>query len=82
MITLDQNTMGDMTARMLRKNLIEGEPSKRDKRLKVLSLTDRGAEILEAAAREDPAYQESFTQRLTSEKKEQLVALLRRMLEL
>lgn len=81
-IALDQNTMSDMTARMLRKKLIEREPSKRDKRLKVLSLTDRGREILEAAAREDPAYQESVSQRLSPEEKEQLVTLLRRMLGL
>lgn len=80
MIALDQNTMSDMTARMLRKKLIEREPAKQDKRLKVLSLTDRGKEILEAAAREDPAYQESFTQRLSGEEKQQLIGLLQRML--
>ncbi len=79
-IGLDLNTCSDLVARMVAKGLLSRERSPTDGRTFALHLTDTGRDIaLEGVARA-AEYQAAVAQRLTEAERDELVALLRKLI--
>lgn len=81
-IALDRNSVSELVVRMIKKQLLKRETSKKDKRSFVLMLTDKGRDIIVEAAVRNPDYQESLTANLSDSETQQLIEYLRRMVGL
>ncbi|MCR9136142.1 MAG: MarR family transcriptional regulator [Alphaproteobacteria bacterium] len=81
-IALDRNSVSELVLRMIKKQLLRRETSKKDKRSFVLMLTDKGRDIIKEAADRNPAYQADLSANLSDAETRQLIDFLRRMVGL
>ncbi|MDM0107974.1 MarR family transcriptional regulator [Variovorax sp. J22R24] len=79
-IGLDLNTCSDLVLRTVRKGLLRRERSAADARSFSLLLTDEGSQLLEDTTTKATEYQNAVAARLNKAEREQLVALLRKLL--
>lgn len=81
-IALDRNSVSELVVRMIKKQLLKRETSKKDKRSFVLMLTQKGRDIIVEAAAGNPQYQESLAANLSEAETQRLIEYLRRMVGL
>ncbi|WP_144389446.1 MarR family winged helix-turn-helix transcriptional regulator [Pigmentiphaga sp. NML080357] len=79
-IGLDLNTCSDLVARTVAKGYLVRRRSETDRRTFCLDLTETGREVMAASVAVAPRYQARLAARLDKDEREQLTALLRKML--
>lgn len=80
-IDFDKATIGAVVERLVRKGLVVRSASARDGRAKQLTATPEGKTLLEAAMPSVEAVQARMLSHLTHDEREQLLSLLRRVVE-
>ncbi len=81
-VGIDSNTLSDLAKRSEQKGLLRRVRVSSDRRAWGLYLTDLGRSLVAQAALLTPAYQDRLATRLSAQEAEQLVRLLKKMLDL
>lgn len=79
MIAFDRSTIGNVLIRLERKGLIRRDAHESDKRIKTVSLTDAGLELVIKADPVVDHVQEKFLSPLTEQEAEQFIQLLHKL---
>ncbi|WP_420569356.1 MarR family winged helix-turn-helix transcriptional regulator [Thalassovita sp.] len=78
-VACDRATMGGVVDRLVEKKFVERTVSPKDRRARVLTLTDSGAEVLSHIEKVAARVQDEITHGLNAEERETLVHLLHKV---
>lgn len=82
MIAFDRSTLGAVIDRLEKRGAIKRSPHPSDRRIKILSLTDTGHEILEEVRPLVKSSQEDFLNMLDPKEREDLQRILQKIIDL
>jgi DNA-binding MarR family transcriptional regulator len=78
-VACDRATMGGVVDRLVEKKFVQRSVSPKDRRARVLTLTDSGAEVLSHIEQVAAVVQDEITHGLTQDERETLVSLLQKV---
>ena len=80
-VGVDRVSGADVIRRLARRGLVLCEHSARDRRAKVVRITEKGKELVDASRPSMVRAQERFVEPLSKEERRQFIALIRKLIE-